>query len=90
MRVITTGSRTATDGTGRTFRTVTMNPHPDATPGDFVRQLRNSSVLADGRLVAIEPQGSHVVVVLTDFAGTRQALRAAGQLPRFSFLLPEN
>lgn len=87
MRVITTGSRAATDGTGRTFRTITMDPMPDAAPGHFAIQLRGSTVL-QGRLIGIEQDGGHVVVVLVDFADTRRALRDAGQLPRFSFLLP--
>ncbi len=88
MRVITTGSRPAADGSGRTYRTITMDPMPDAAPGHFAIQLRGSTVLAAGRLVTIEQQGNYVVVVLTDFATTKQALRAAGQLPRFSYLLP--
>ena len=92
MQVIATGARPATDGSGRMLRTITIDPWADASQENFVRHLKGSSVLKSGHLVAIElvPNSRHVTVVLTNFALTRRALRNAGQLPRFSFLLPEH
>lgn len=82
MQRIGTGSR-------GDHATITFNPLPDATPTDFERQLRGSGVLAS-YLVGIEHHGPTVTVVLTNIAGAKSALRAAGHLPRFTYLLPEN
>lgn len=89
MQLLSTDRRSASDGSGRSYRAITINPMCDATPEQFVRQLRGSTVLGSGYLVDIERDGHDVTVVLTDFATTKQALLRGGQLPRFCFLLPD-
>lgn len=90
MRVISTGSRPATDGSGQTHWTITIDPMADATPEHFELQLNGSSVLKSGYLITIERQDRYVMVVLTGFGATKRALQQAGQLPRFAYLLPTN
>ena len=89
MQRLSTGTRKATDGSGKTHRTITINPMADATPEQFEHQLDGSTVLKSGYLIAIEANGATVTVVLTSFTRTKRALQQAGQLPRFCYLLPD-
>ena len=69
---------------------ITINPMPDATPVDFERQLRASGTLVSFLIGIEHHQGGTVTVTLTDFGRAKSALRAAGDLSRFAYLLPES
>jgi len=86
MQRISTGTH-AVPGIPGMCVTITFDPMADATPADFVRQLNGASALR-GFLIGTEIKGAHVIVTLTDFKVTKEALQRSRQLPRFTYLLP--
>ena len=63
-----------------------INPLPDATPADFVRQIRACMALND-ILVSVQIFDWRVEVVLQSFEQARRALRQANALPRLAYIL---
>lgn len=88
MRRIATGTKPVPNEPDAIYVTITINPLPDATPENFVRQLRGSNALADLLIDAVV-QGPNVVVTLVDFETTKWTLSQMQQLPRFRHLLPD-
>ena len=88
MQRIATGTATVPGRTDVIYTTITVNPMPDATPADFVRQLNGATALK-GLLISTAVQGPNVVVTLVDFEITKWTLQQMGQLPRFAHMLPD-
>jgi hypothetical protein len=88
MQRIATGTAPVPGRADVIYKTITVNPMPDANPTDFVRQLRGATALNDLLIDAVI-QGANVVVTLVDFELTKWTLQQMNQLPRFRHLLPD-
>lgn len=89
MQRIATGKRPV-PGENAVYMTITVNPLPDATPADFIRQLRGCADIQP-LIVDIEDSGGgQVTVVLQSFELAKWTLQQAGQLPRFTHILPDS
>ena len=88
MRRIDTGTRPVPHERGCVYATVTVDPAPEQTPEEFMRQLNASGVLEDA-LIATELRGAYVLVTLVGFSLTKWMLEQEGELLAFAALLPD-